>query len=41
LHEIDPAGVDPDLIYLLWRSADDARRAELLDHLAPTVRSAH
>jgi hypothetical protein len=35
LHQIDPAGVDPALIYLLWRGADDARRAELLDHVAP------
>ncbi len=34
LREIDPAEIDPELIYLLWRSADDARRAELLDHVA-------
>lgn len=35
LRELDPARIERDLIYLLWRGADDARHAELLDHVAP------
>jgi hypothetical protein len=35
LRQIDPADVDPELIYLLLRGADDARRAALLDRVEP------
>lgn len=35
LRQIDPAEVDPDLVYLLLRGADDERRARLLDRLPP------
>ncbi|MFN3954922.1 MAG: hypothetical protein ACK4LQ_10745 [Pararhodobacter sp.] len=30
LHELTPEAADPDQLYLLWRSADDARRRDLL-----------
>jgi hypothetical protein len=33
LRTLDPASIDPDLIFLLWRGADDDRRAELLEHV--------
>jgi len=33
LRDIDPDTIDPELLYLLWRNADDARRADLLDRV--------
>ncbi len=35
LRALDPEDVDPDLIYLLWRGADEDRRAALLARVAP------
>lgn len=35
LRQIDPAQIDPEMRYLLWRNADETRRAAILDMVPP------